>query len=272
MKMSHYKLVDEVLYKVEKIALPRYQGYDIDMLYFDWPRRRELLIKVTKYVHKGSTILDAGAAPGFTSLALRLLGYNVIFLDIEVEPYEELLNYYGIKALKCDLEKDPIALPENSVDAVTFTEVIEHLHPYHVPTALSNINKVMKNGGILFLSTPNAVSIGKRIKALIGKNPCGNTHAREYTLDEITALIQNYGFEIVESMFSLAYDVIPYHAHGPDYLNSPIRALFKYPSKENFFKAVTLPLVYLIPSLRADILVIAKKLSTVRQTYKARRY
>lgn len=142
--MNQHELINEVFCIMEKIVLSKYQGYDIDMFYFDQPRGRELLIKVTKHVPKGSTVLDAGAAPGFTSLALRLSGYDVIFLDIETEPYEELLKHYGIKALKCDLEQDPIPLPEESVDAVTFTEVIEHLHPYRCSFVLSNINRVKK--------------------------------------------------------------------------------------------------------------------------------
>ena len=103
------------------------------------------------------------------------------------------------------------------------------------------------------------MSIGKRVKAIFGRNPIGQTHVKEYTMDEVKELVNTHGFHIEECYYSLAYDRIPYKAESKDYLVGPFRAMFKYPSKENLFKVLVLPLVYIKPSFRATIFIIGRK-------------
>jgi SAM-dependent methyltransferase len=208
----------DVFTKLEEIVIGAYKGSDLDMFYFDTPRRNELMRKVTQFLPKGALVLDAGCAPGFTSLALKLLGFTVFSLDVEPEPYKEILERYGCKVIKADLECGCIPLPTESMDGVIFTEVLEHLNPYYISSTMCELNRVLKTGGFLFLSTPNIVSIGKRVKAIFGKNPIGQTHVKEYTMDEVKELVNTHGFHIEECYYSLAYDRIPYKAESKDYL------------------------------------------------------
>lgn len=252
--------VDELFTELEEMVKEFYKNEDdIDMFYFDHPRRKELIMKVTQYLPNGATIVDAGCAPGFTSLALRLLGFKVFCLDIEPRQYKEILENRGCRVFKVDLEHEPIPLSTGSVDGVIFTEVLEHLSPYHIPWTMYELNRILKIGRYLFLSTPNVVSIGKRVKMLLGKNPLGKKHVKEYTMDEVKELVEEAGFSVEECYYSLAYDVIPYYAKGRDYLLTPFKALFKYPCKENLFKALVLPLVRLKRSFRATIFVVGRK-------------
>jgi len=46
-----------------------------------------------------------------------------------------------------------------------FTEVLEHLHYYYVPLVLSKINKALKPGGVLVLTTSNTASRPLALKA-----------------------------------------------------------------------------------------------------------
>ncbi|MHA1291851.1 MAG: class I SAM-dependent methyltransferase [Promethearchaeota archaeon] len=46
-------------------------------------------------IEKGTLILDAGCGPGFTSIYLKEIGYNVVALDI----VSDFLYYYNIKEL-----------------------------------------------------------------------------------------------------------------------------------------------------------------------------
>lgn len=163
-------------------------------------------------------------------------------------------------------------VPSESFNAVIFTEVIEHLNPYYVSWCLSELNRILKLNGLLFLSTPNIASIGKRFKLLLGKNPLGPTHVREYTMNEIVKIITDHGFDIVLIKYSLAYDLTPYHAKGRDYLLNMLKASLRYPSKENLFKLLVVPLVKVIPSLRATIFTIAKKRGSIRPRVISRRY
>jgi len=103
--------------------------------------------------------LDAGSAPGYTSLSLKFLGYEVCSLDVNPEPYKRILEERGVKIIKSDLENEIIPLSNECIDCVVFTEVLEHLNPYKVPFTLSEINRVLRIGGLLYLTTPNAVSV-----------------------------------------------------------------------------------------------------------------
>jgi SAM-dependent methyltransferase len=215
-------------------------------------------------VPKGARILDAGGGPGFTSLAIKLLGYNVIYLDLYPEPYREILEAYGVQVLKCDLERDRIPLSDGVVDTVVFSEVLEHLNPWYVPHTLSELNRVTRSSGLLFLTTPNIASIGKRVKLLLGRNPLGKMHVREYTMSEVVDLLHNHGYEILYKKYSMAYDLTPYHAHQRAFLLPLLKATIKHPTKENIFKTLVLPFVKLIPQIRSTIFVAAKKVRNVK--------
>jgi len=114
-------------------------------------RRVELLGDILHFAPKGARVLDAGSALGFTSLALSLLGYEIYSLDINPEPYRTLLEKYGVKVIKANLEDEAIPLEDEHVDCIMFTEVLEHLHPYRISSTLFEINRVLKVGGLLYL-------------------------------------------------------------------------------------------------------------------------
>lgn len=59
--------------------------------------------------------------------------------------------------------------------------VIEHFH-YYVPQVLSEINKSLKPGGYLILTTPNIASLFRRLRLILGKQPIYRYHVREYTM------------------------------------------------------------------------------------------
>ena len=89
-------------------------------------------------------------------------------------------------------------------DIVVMAEVIEHLTtaPTHV---LRKIKKVLRPGGYLVLSTPNAVALDKRIKMLKGQHPYhlisedprNPNHFREYTLSELLEFASSCGFSCI---------------------------------------------------------------------------
>ncbi|MEZ0345373.1 MAG: hypothetical protein ABWK01_02325 [Infirmifilum sp.] len=87
--MRFSKEVIEVLNFIEANILKHYSTEDVQLFYGDYRRRVELLNDILHLISKGAKVLDAGSAPGFTSLALSLLGY-------EVEPVEGLLSVRGV--------------------------------------------------------------------------------------------------------------------------------------------------------------------------------
>lgn len=177
-----------------------------------------------------------------------------------------------METLKVDLEYDELPFDSNSVDIVVFTEVLEHLNPFRVSWTLSEINRILKNKGLLFLSTPNIASIGKRVKLLLGKQPIGRFHTKEYTMNEVLELLSLHGFKVTSREYTMEYDLTPYHAKHRDFLLSLIKATIKYPTVENAFKLMALPFVKIFPSLRATIFIVAEKLGPTRPKIINRRF
>ncbi len=90
-------------------------------------------------------------------------------------------------------------------DLVVMAEVIEHL--YTSPKlVLRCVATWLKEGGYLIVQTPNAVSMRRRLKMLVGKHPyemirdtrTNPGHFREYTVSELMAVSQEAGFTVTD--------------------------------------------------------------------------
>jgi SAM-dependent methyltransferase len=133
---------------------------------------------------------------------------------------DQFCRYEGIRIEHADIERDPLPLDNESVDAVLLTEVIEHL--WHDPLfALTEINRVLKcESGILIVSTPNLTSLRNRLNFLCGKiqkviehpfvsflkaRRVGHLgHCRLYAPGELATMLQLFGFE--PSLWFTRYD------------------------------------------------------------------
>jgi SAM-dependent methyltransferase len=107
-------------------------------------------------------------------------------------------------------EKDPFPYADEYFSTVLCCELIEHL--FHDPMHLMlEVNRILKPGGHLVLTTPNLAALRGISAILQGYHPGffhayirpaadGETdarHNREYTPREIRRLLQNSGFSIV---------------------------------------------------------------------------
>jgi predicted SAM-dependent methyltransferase len=113
-----------------------------------------------------------------------------------------------------DAELDRYPYPDAHFDAIVAGEIIEHfLHdPMHM---LFESHRVLSEGGYLLITTPNVGSITSVAKTLAGRNPQIYSsykraapgepleigHMREYTVNEMSDILQAAGFE-VESIFT----------------------------------------------------------------------
>ena len=252
----------ESLLSVKEIVERFGDSKAVHSYYIEFGRRLEILKHVQEYCKQGSAVLDLGAQPFITSCALRILGYNVIAFDIDPGPYMKIAETCDVDVVKCDLERDELGF--DNADCSVFTEVLEHLHYYYVPLVLSRINKALKPGGILILTTPNIASLFRRLRLLLGIQPIYRYHVREYTMKEVLSLLREAGFELVKAYYSVLDDLIYVDADPNEYLrissfNDLVRIALKKPTKLNLLRLSAYPLVKLRPSLRQLIVVVAMK-------------
>lgn len=92
---------------------------------------------------------------------------------------------------------------EYKFDLIVFSETVEHL-PVAPEFVMLFLRSILKDKGLLILTTPNATSIEKRKKMLFGENPFEKIrfnlnnpgHFREYTKREIMQLGKDIDFNV----------------------------------------------------------------------------
>ena len=120
----------------------------------------------------GSRLVEFGAAPGDQCVALAEAGYRVTAVDLGLSSdawadapegrMVDLFERHGVDYVEWDLERTPYPLAGAAYDGVIFTEVFEHLRDYPV-RALEEAARVLRPGGFLFFTTPNAGYLVNRV-------------------------------------------------------------------------------------------------------------
>ena len=121
------------------------------------------LLKKTKF----DTVLEIGAERGTNLIILKdYLDYN---RGISVDVFDPIDKWDALSYLNCSIYELSDYLPEQSVDLVLMSEIIEHL--CETDTAIVEVYKILKKGGLLVITTPNLVSLINRFMILYGSVP-----------------------------------------------------------------------------------------------------
>jgi len=168
---------------------------------------------------KKSKILDLGCAGGNISLSLIFYKFDVYSVDIKLKT----LKWFNKKASTNKLKSSPILadacnLPfyEGVFDCVIATEVIEHM--YNPDVFIEEVKRVLKDKGMLILSTPNREGINfnkpPKFSSINGINPenhslpaelwyerdrpeyTGARHVFEFSKNELMNFLEGHGLEI----------------------------------------------------------------------------
>lgn len=133
----------------------------------------------------GKSVLDIACGTGYGLAVLKEAASFVIGVDIAIDAAKEAkFECYDRAAV---LLGDGRQLPfvDKSFDAVTSFETLEHLHQRS--DFLAELRRVLRPGGKLVLSTPNA----NYTKPVNGK-PSNPFHVFEYTPEELRPEIKNH--------------------------------------------------------------------------------
>jgi ubiquinone/menaquinone biosynthesis C-methylase UbiE len=192
---------------VEKMMLKQdyYNQFDGDLdelaynsgLFIQQFWQREKIECVTKNVHAG-LVLDIGCGSGM--LAKKLVKVNdVIALDISRKCVENARSFsYRIYPVVGDAEKLPFK--SDSFYAITCVEVIEHIDDH--AACLKEINRILKENGKLYMTTPNYHSMWPFIEFIWDKIGRGRDyrkqHVSKFNIMKLKAALRNAGFHLHE--------------------------------------------------------------------------
>ena len=198
-------------------------------------------------------VLDIGNDKPFTSYFLRSFNPAARFCTVSFDIPETPVDLYAV-----DIESDPLPFADSIFDWAIFTEVIEHMwrDPSH---AIAQINRVLRLGGKLFLTTPNPCELHALTCVLWQANPnprgqyfanleSGHLHlwsipdlrlilgAHGFLCDEVTTK-NYYGYTgTIEKVVEFVKEVSPYiHLMGESIVivstKTSIQPQAVYPSK-----------------------------------------
>jgi SAM-dependent methyltransferase len=179
--------------------------------------RLERTLSITPRGTAASRILEMGAYLQITPALKTRLGYGEVrgcyYGPRGTTSHREIVSENG-ERFCCDIdlfdaEKDRFPYADSYFSTVLCCELLEHLpsDPMHM---MGEIQRILGPGGHLVLTTPNIASLRALAGILQGFHPMlfpayirpkasGETdarHAREYTAQEIQALMENSGFEV----------------------------------------------------------------------------
>lgn len=166
------------------------------------------ILTVLKKSKKSIKLLDIGCYDGHITILLRdKLGKKCELYGIDVAKNSVKLSLQkGIRAKYCDVATG-INFDDNFFDHVFAGEIIEHL--YDTDFFMREVERVLKPNGILILTTPNFLSLGRRIYYLFGKGIYMEAsfslpekaagHIRYFTFETLKELLLYHNFEPIMS-------------------------------------------------------------------------
>jgi SAM-dependent methyltransferase len=196
-----------------------YEEY-VEEFYQYLPKNKEVFINDALYHKKryldmlqlplGNRVLELGSDKPFITHCLRKLypdsTFHTISIDIPYSPYP---------IIRVDIESEVFPFEDESIDDVIFTEVLEHL--FRDPAwVVFQINRVLRIGGKVFLTTPNACGYDAVQNILLQKNPnernqfyakIESGHPHLWTAHEVRMVLEAHGFLIRELGTEDYYDI-----------------------------------------------------------------
>lgn len=222
-------------------------------VHFHKPRFIKLLNTFFAKYQEGDDVLDIGSSVLTKALRSKIQKVDTLGFSADSEDSHGNNYYFDLNESREKIlwRKD---IPQ--YDKIVFCEVIEHL--YTSPSqVLSFINSCLKPNGHVFIQTPNAVALNKRLKMILGKNPFeliredykNPGHFREYTAAELVTYLKKAGFDIEHLSFENYFD-FEYSDHIGD--------VVKRDKKRRFLNM----LYQCLPgSLKPGLFIVAKKSS-----------
>lgn len=162
-------------------------------------------------LHHGGPILEIGGYPFYFSMCLRKLELDVTTIDLAPRRAQDLIRDYSLRVVMCDIEREALPFNDHAIATITLCATFEHLRvdPFF---ALEEMRRVLRPGGLLYLTTPNLYRLGNIASFALGRGLAFDPireygklrsvghmgHVREYTASEIRRFLRWAKFDDIE--------------------------------------------------------------------------
>jgi SAM-dependent methyltransferase len=163
---------------------------------------------------RGRVVLDCASGTGYGSEIIAAAGAALV---VALDPVEVAGTSFEDRAVQgCRADGKALPLRDSSIDLIASFETVEHIEKDEVFVA--ELRRVLKPGGKLVLSTPNALQTRP-----VNGRPANPFHVREYTPSELQGLLERYfdAVELLGQQAREAYAINPYWQRREDLLSDP---------------------------------------------------
>ena len=222
---------------------------------------------IHKYKPSGK-LLDIGTNMGFFLRNAKNKGWDIYGVEPSPSLSEMAMEYFGLNVKTAFLED---ARFENGFfDIVTMTDVFEHLtQPKKV---LSEISRILKPDGIIFIKVPNALF---NLLKLYGAKALGRLknydifdsyeHVVHYSQKTLTLMLESSGFKVIDARIGKPIQLPVWHNYVGQFYQypTPWRLDFKRHTARTLFYIISL-VEYMVRFKKIgffapNIILIAKK-------------
>jgi 2-polyprenyl-3-methyl-5-hydroxy-6-metoxy-1,4-benzoquinol methylase len=179
-------------------------------------------VLVEKRVQSGWKTLEIGCSAGYYSQRLVARGVRVFGMDLNTPLIAEAARTCA-QGHFCAAEASHLPFAMGSFDAVVMLEVIEHVG--EESPVFDEIRRVLKPGGLLFLSTPHAgtfafldtFNVKMKFMRKYPRLTAAISHLQRYRGPQLTSNMEehkHYSLECIEALFGRGLSIRYVHRGG----------------------------------------------------------